>query len=150
MFNLKKRLMKEQEIESVSREQDEFEQIQIATCTILLEVAKADDEFSSIEKTTLTAILKRKFELSDEAAEGLMEIAKRKREKSTDLWEFTNLVNKNYSKEKKKKVVEAAWQIIYSDEKLDKYEDHLIHKLAKLLQLDHDELIEAKLKIKDT
>ena len=142
--------MKEQEIESVSREKDEFEQIQIATCTILLEVAKADDEFSSIEKTTLTAILKRKFELSDEAAEGLMEIAKRKREKSTDLWEFTNLVNKNYSKEKKKKVVEAAWQIIYSDEKLDKYEDHLIHKLAKLLQLDHDELIEAKLKIKDT
>jgi len=150
MFNLKKKLMKEQEIESVSREKDEFEQIQIATCTILLEVAKADDEFSSIEKTTLTAILKRKFELSDEAAEGLMEIAKRKREKSTDLWEFTNLVNKNYSKEKKKKVVEAAWQIIYSDEKLDKYEDHLIHKLAKLLQLDHDELIEAKLKIKDT
>jgi uncharacterized tellurite resistance protein B-like protein len=150
MFNLKKRLLNKPEVDLVSPEQDEFEQIQIATCIILLEVAKADDEFSSIEKTTLTAILKRKFELSDEAAEGLMEIANRKREKSTDLWEFTNLVNKNYSKEKKKKVVEAAWQIIYSDEKLDKYEDHLIHKLTKLLQLDHDELIEAKLKIKYT
>ena len=148
MFNLKKRLLKEPEIESVSSEQDEFERIQIATCIILLEVAKSDDEFSSIEKTTLMAILKRKFNLADEAAEGLMEIAHKKREKSTDLWEFTNLINKNYTDEKKKKIVEAAWQIIYSDEKLDKYEDHLIHKLAKLLQLDHDDLIEAKLKIK--
>jgi uncharacterized tellurite resistance protein B-like protein len=148
MFNVKKRLLKEPEIDSVSPEKDEFEQIQIATCIILLEVAKSDDEFSTIEKTTLTAILKRKFELSDEATEGLMEIAHRKREESTDLWQFTHLINQNYSREKKKKIVEAAWQIIYSDKKLDQYEDHLIHKLAKLLQLDHDELIEAKLKIK--
>ncbi len=148
MFNLKKRLLKEPKIKSVSRERDEFEQIQIATCIILLEVAKSDDEFSSIEKTTLTAILKRKFELSDEAAEALMEVANKKREESTDLWEFTNIINQNYSKEKKRKIVEAAWQIIYSDEKLDKYEDHFIHKLAKLLQFDHDELIETKHKIK--
>jgi uncharacterized tellurite resistance protein B-like protein len=148
MFNLKKRLLKESALESVSQEQDEYERIQIATCIILLEVAKSDDEFSSIEKTTLTAILKRKFALADEAAGGLMEIANKKREESTDLWEFTNIINQNYSKETKIKIVEAAWQIIYSDEKLDKYEDHLIHKLAKLLQLDHEDLIEAKLKIK--
>lgn len=148
MFNLKKRLLKEPEKDSVSSEKSEFEQIQIATCIILLEVAKSDDEFSTIEKTTLTAILKRKFELSDEAAEGLMEIADSKREESTDLWQFTHLINQNYPREKKKKIVEAAWQIIYSDKKLDQYEDHLVHKLAKLLQLDHDELIEAKLKIK--
>jgi len=148
MFNLKKRLLKTPEVDSAIQEQDEFERIQIATCIILLEVAKSDDEFSSIEKTTLTAILKKKFKLSAEAAEELMEIADRKREESTDLWEFTNIVNKNYTKEEKTKVVEAVWQIIYADEKLDKYEDHFVHKLSKLLQLDHDALIEAKLKIK--
>lgn len=148
MFNLKNKLLKTPESDSVSQEQEEFERIQIATCIILLEVAKSDDEFSSIEKTTVSAILKRKFKLSAEAAEELMEIAGRKREDSIDIWEFTHLVNKNYSREKKSKIVEAAWQIIYSDEKLDKYEDHFVHKLAKLLQLDHDDLIEAKLKIK--
>lgn len=148
MFNLKKRLLKTPEVDSAIQEQDEFERIQIATCIILLEVAKSDDEFSSIEKTTLTAILKKKFKLSAEAAEELMEIADRKREESTDLWEFTNIVNKNYTKEEKTKVVEAVWQIIYADEKLDKYEDHFVHKLSKLLQLDHDAFIEAKLKIK--
>ena len=148
MFNMKKRLLKIPETDSATQEEDNFERIQIATCIILLEVAKSDDEFSSIEKTTLTAILKKKFKLSVEAAEELIEIADRKREDSTDLWEFTNIVNKNYTKEEKIKVVEAAWQIIYADEKLDKYEDHFVHKLAKLIQLDHEELIESKLKIK--
>lgn len=148
MFNLKKRLLEIPEVDSATQEQDESERIQIATCIILLEVAKSDDEFLSIEKTTLTAILKKKFKLSAEAAEELMEIADRKREESIDIWEFTHLINKNYTKEEKKKVVEAVWQIIYADEKLDKYEDHFVHKLAKLLQLKHNDLIEAKLKIK--
>jgi uncharacterized tellurite resistance protein B-like protein len=148
MFNMKKRLLKIPEVDSATQEQDESERIQIATCIILLEVAKSDDEFSSIEKTTLTAILKKKFKLSAEAAKELMEIADRKREKSIGLWEFTHLINENYSKEEKRKIIEAVWQIIYADEKLDKYEDHFVHKLAKLLQLKHNDLIEAKLKIK--
>lgn len=148
MFNLKKRLLKPPDVESDSREKEEFERIQIATCIILLEVAKSDDEFSSIEKATLTAVLQKKFELSSEAIDELMEIASRKREESIDLWKFTHIINKNYTREEKKKIVEAVWQVIYADEKLDKYEDHFVHKLAKLLQLRHDELIEAKLRIK--
>jgi uncharacterized tellurite resistance protein B-like protein len=44
--------------------------------------------------------------------------------------------------------VEAAWKVIYADDKLHGYEDHFVHKLAKLLQLRHSDLIEAKLKAK--
>jgi len=129
-------------------EQDEFERIQLATCVILLEVAKSDDEFSSIEKTTVAAILQKKFDLSTEDIEELMEMASKRREESIDLWQFTHLINETYTKEEKIKIVEAAWRIIYADDKLDKYEDHFVHKLAKILQLKHNELIEAKLRIK--
>ena len=94
MFNMKKKLLKNPEVDSATQEQEEIERIQIATCIILLEVAKSDDEFSSIEKTTVTAILKKKFQLSAEAAEELMKIADKKREKSVDLWQFTHLINK--------------------------------------------------------
>lgn len=66
MFNLKKRLLKTSERDSTNPEKEDFERIQIATCIVLLEVAKSDDEFSSIEKTTLAAILKKKFDLSTE------------------------------------------------------------------------------------
>lgn len=92
--------------------------------------------------------MKKEFQISEEAIEELMRIAKTKREESIDLWEFTNLINENYSKEEKKEIVEAAWKVIYADDKLDIYEDHLVHKLARLFRLDHSDLIEAKLKVK--
>lgn len=130
------------------QEPDDSERIQVATCVILLEVAKSDYEFSSIEKATLEAILKKEFQISSEAAEELMEVAARKRDESVDLWEFTNLINRNYTKEEKKQIVEKTWRVIYADNKLDSYEDHFVHKLAKLLRLDHSDLIEAKLKVK--
>jgi uncharacterized tellurite resistance protein B-like protein len=148
LFSLKKVLLKGVEVDTESQEQTEAERLQVATCIILLEVAKSDDEFSSIEKATVKAILKKKFDISAEAVEELMKVASRKREESVDLWEFTNLINENYSKEEKKRIVESAWRVIYSDEKLDGYEDYFVHRLAKLLQLDHSDLIEAKLKIK--
>lgn len=149
MFKLKKRLLEKYEIDSISQERDEFERIQVATCALLLEVAKSDYEFSSMEKTTIAAILKKEFQISAEAIEELMEIAKRRRKESIDLWEFTHLINENYSNEEKIKVVEAAWKVIYADKKLDKYEDHLVHKLARLLRLRHSDLIEAKLRVLD-
>ncbi|NIN00395.1 MAG: hypothetical protein GTO24_20645, partial [candidate division Zixibacteria bacterium] len=99
LFKLKNMLVKRPEVVPESQEQDETERIQVATCIILLEVAKSDDEFSSIEKATLKAILKKKFEISAEAVEELMEMASKKREESIDLWQFTNLINKNYTKE---------------------------------------------------
>jgi len=148
VFNLKKALLKRVEVEKELQEQTEAERLQVATCIILLEVAKSDDEFSSIEKATVGAILKKKFDLSAEAAEELIKVASREREESVDLWEFTNLINENYSKEEKRRIVESAWRVIYADEKLDSYEDYFVHKLAKLLQLDHSDLIDAKLKVK--
>lgn len=148
MIDLKKILFKRDTIETESPVIDEAERIQVATCVLLLEVAKSDDEFSSIEKETITAILKKKFQISGEAIGELMEIARRRREASIDLWEFTHLINENYSTEEKIKIVEATWKVIYADERLDMYEDHFVHKLAKLLQLRHRELIEAKLKVK--
>jgi uncharacterized tellurite resistance protein B-like protein len=148
LFNLKKRLAKKLPAEADMPEQNNLERVRTATCVILLEVARSDDEFSSIEKTTVSAIMKKRFDLPEEAIEELLEIARRKREESVDIWQFTNMINQNYSKKERIRIVEEAWKIIYADDKLDMYEDHFVHKLAKLLRLKHGELIEAKLKVK--
>ncbi len=128
-------------------EPEKFDRTHIATCVILLEIAKSDFEFSSVEEDTTKAILQNEFSIPEEALEAMMRIAGEKREESVDLWEFTNLINQKYSREEKIKIIESAWKIIYADDKLDKYEDHFVHVLAKLLRLRHDELIDAKLRI---
>ncbi len=148
LLRLKKMLLREETGDPGSEERAKRERIQVATCVILLEVARSNDDFSRVEKTTVAAILKGRFELSDEAVEDLLEVARKSREESVDLWEFTNLVNERYSRDEKREILEAAWKVIYADDKLDMYEDHFVHKLAKLLRLEHRDLIAAKLKVK--
>ena len=131
------------------KEEDRAERIQVATCALLLEVANSDDEFSDIERDNIIQILEKDFELSDEYAKELMELSDKEREESIDLWHFTNLINEHYSIEEKIKIIEMVWKVIYADGKLDKYEDHLAHKLSNLLKLTHKQLIDAKLKVRD-
>jgi len=140
-------LLKHMMVEPTQEIQEKFDRTHVATCIILLEMAKSDDEFSSMEKETTEAILKHELSIPDEDIEDLMKIAAEKREDSVDLWEFTNLINENFSEKERIKIIELAWRVIYADEKLDKYEDHLVHVLASLLRLDHSDLIDAKLRV---
>jgi uncharacterized tellurite resistance protein B-like protein len=122
--------------------------IRIATCALLLEMSHIDGEFNASEREIIIAILKRNFDLSDEHAMTLLEASNEELKGSIDLWQFTNLINQNYSIEEKIRVVEMVWEIVYADGKLNKHEDYLVHKLATLLRLTHKQLIEAKLKVK--
>ena len=148
MFDLIKNFFGKREADNSGlKEKDVSQRIQVATCALLLEVAHSDREFSDIERDNIINILKRDFHLSDEYATELMAISNRALKESIDLWQFTHLINENYSREEKIKVIEMVWKIIYADGKLDKYEDHLVHKLSNLLRLTHKQLIEAKMKI---
>ncbi len=147
MLNLKNRLLKREPQRPDASHADDTERLRIATCVVLLEVAKSDDEFGSLEKAAIAAILQREFQVSQEAVEALMEVAKSHREDSVDLFEFTSLINHHYGREEKIKIVEFAWHVIYADQELNRYEDHFVHKLARLFRLQHEEMIEAKLRV---
>ena len=122
--------------------------IRIATCALLLEMANIDGEFDDWEKESIISIIKKDYRLSDEEAESLIEAADEELKGSTDLWRFAGLINQNYSIDEKIRIIETVWRIAYTDGKLDKHEDYLVHKLAQLLRLTHKQLIEAKLKVK--
>lgn len=121
--------------------------IRIATCALLLEMAHIDDEFSESEQENIIRILKRDYQLSDAYVAELVRATEEELEESIDVWRFTNLINQNYSIDEKNQIIEMVWKIAYADGRLDKHEDYLVHKLAKLLRLTHKQLIDAKLKI---
>jgi uncharacterized tellurite resistance protein B-like protein len=123
--------------------------VAIAVCALLLEMAHADDQFNKEEEENILSILKQKHHLSDEDAHKLLELAELEREESLDLWQFTNLINQNYSKFEKRGVIETLWQVIYADGKADKHEEYLMHKLIYLLNIPHEEMITAKLQARE-
>jgi uncharacterized tellurite resistance protein B-like protein len=111
-------------------------------------MSNIDGEFNASERESIISILKRNFDLSDEHATTLLEASNEELKGSIDIWQFTNLINQNYSIEEKIRVVEMVWDVVYADGKLGKHEDYLVHKLASLLRLTHKQLIDAKLKVK--
>ncbi len=131
------------EAESISQQ----ERAQIATAAVLVEAARADREFSPEEREHIVTVLRQRFQLNQQDAEELLAESKKTLAESSDLWSFTNAINQNCTPAEKQEIVEEAWRVILMDGALHAHEDYLIHKLARLLNLDHPMLIEAKLKV---
>ena len=137
--------------EGVAEKKNPHDQdIHVATCALLLEMAAIDGEFSKEEKESIITILKSRYNLTEEDALALIDASREEITKSIDLWQFTNLINKNYTEEEKIRVIETIWKVVYADGILEKHEDYLVHQLGKLLRLTHSQLIEAKLTVKES
>jgi len=148
MLDLFKKIIGNKNLAAESEKNETREKdIHLATCALLVELASIDGEFSSQERDNIVSIFKTKYQVSNEDITGLLKSSKEELEKSIDLWQFTNLINQNYSLEEKLEVIETIWEVAYSDGRLDQHEDYLVHKVATLLRLSHKQLIDAKLKV---
>jgi uncharacterized tellurite resistance protein B-like protein len=123
--------------------------LQIATAALLIEMMRADAEISEDEQQTITATIKSKFKLSDQETNDLLQLAKEEIWESTGYFEFTSLINKGFTHEQKKKVIEHLWDVAYADAILDKHEEYMVRKIAGLIHVSHRDFIEAKLRAKD-
>ncbi len=122
--------------------------IRIATCVLLLETATEDGEFDVTERRHIADILSDRFELSAEEVTALIGKTREARKQAVDLWEFTNHLNQNLSREDKEQVLSGVWKVVYADGTLERAEDRLAHKFGKLLRVRHDEVIEIKVAVR--
>jgi uncharacterized tellurite resistance protein B-like protein len=138
------------EDESKTIDEERNHDTRVATCALFVEMARIDETFTQAEMETILSILKEKYGLSREHADALVAKADKALDESVDLWQFARLINENYSNEEKIEIIETLWKIVYVDGKMDKYEHYLMNKLATLLRLSHEQLIDAKLKVLDS
>ena len=128
-----------------SEKENRYDDI-IKVAALLIHAARIDQNFTSQEeeiiKKTLIEIDKN---LND--VEKIITEAKKIEENSNQILDFTKEV-KNMKHENKLKIVEALWQIIYSNKKADMYEASLMRKLAGLLYIDSKTMGDIKNKIK--
>ena len=125
------------------------ERTRIAASVILLEAAHADHECTDDELNHVIETLRSDFNLSKKHVEDLLELAHHERNNAVDLFEFTNHINNEFSRDEKKSVLRAVWRIIFIDGQLEKHEDHFVRKLTHLLRLSHQEMIEVKLEARE-
>lgn len=120
--------------------------LMVATAVLFLEIAFADFTITLEEEEHMKETLSALFKLPESEVVELIELAKIKRSERQDIWLFSNLINENFQKEDKIWILEHLWKLIYADGKVDKYEDNLIRKIATLVGLSHQDMIQAKIK----
>jgi uncharacterized tellurite resistance protein B-like protein len=149
MLNFIRRTLINKEVDFSEESTSRKERTRIAASVILLEAAHADNECTDEELDHVIETLRSDFKLSQQHAEDLVELAHRERRSAVDLFEFTNHINNEFSKEEKKSVLQAVWRIIHIDGHLEKHEDHFARKLTHLLRLAPADMIDAKLQARE-
>lgn len=122
--------------------------VEIAACALFIETAKADGEFSDDERSLIISEMKRTFNLDDNYTKDLMILAEQKVKESISLYEFTSIINNSFSQQEKTELIESLWKLIYTDKKLNVYEDHLIKQIGATMNIEHKQLINSKLWVK--
>jgi uncharacterized tellurite resistance protein B-like protein len=125
------------------------EQIMISTAVLFLEMAYADFDISSEEETHMIEILHELFNLDSDEIDELINTAKESRSDRPDIWMFTDLLKTHFNREQKIRILENLWRLIFADGRIDRYEDALIRKITTLLGLEHGDMIQTKLKVKN-
>ena len=113
---------------------------------LLIHAAKIDENFSDKEEKIIKQTLI-KIDTNNLDIESIFKKGKTFEENSNQILDFTREV-KNMDEKNKIKIVEALWQIIYSNNEADIYETKLMRRLEGLMYIDSKIMGNIKAKIK--
>jgi uncharacterized tellurite resistance protein B-like protein len=134
--------------EEVSEKEQVSQKIDNTCAALIIEVALADKVFDESEVNLLKEMLLKAYTLEAVEIQDLIENAEKAVEESTSLYEYTKEVNDNFDYESKLNLVDQLWRIAFADGNLDKYEEHVVRKIADLIHISHNDFIHSKLKSK--
>jgi len=118
----------------------------IAVACLLIHSAKIDENYTDKEnKIIKKAIIE--MGAGAENIDKLMQDAEEKEKDSNQILDFTREI-KSINEEDKKIIIEALWDIIYSDEDADMYETNLMRRLSGLLYLNPKVVGDIKEKVR--
>tara|TARA_Y100000746_G_C15047740_1_gene262320 strand:+ start:69 stop:503 length:435 start_codon:yes stop_codon:yes gene_type:complete len=117
----------------------------IAVASLLVHSAKIDENFTDNEREIIKKTL---IELGAESENinKIIEESEKIEKNSNQMLDFTKEI-KNINEDKKKLIIEALWNIIYSDKNADMYEANLMRRLSGLLYLDKKVVGDIKEKV---
>ena len=115
-------------------------------CALLIHAAKIDENYTDKEKKIIKDAI---VEMGAETQEidKIIQDAEEKEKDSNQILDFTREI-KNINEEDKRIIIEALWDIIYSDEDADMYETNLMRRLSGLLYLDPKVVGDIKEKVR--
>ncbi len=139
----------EQNLGQAAAPAPEAHRLQLATAALLVEVVRSDGTIAPAEREAMLAALGGKFSLAPQQAAALVELAEQESRLANDTYQFTSLINRDFSPAQKLRVIELMWQVAYADDALGAHEQHVLRRIAELLHVPHGDYIAAKMRARD-
>ena len=117
----------------------------IKIAALLIHAARIDENYSSEEREIIKKTLI-EIGVNKENLENIIKEAENIESNSVQILDYTKEV-KNMNDDKKIKIIETLWRIIFSNNKADIYETNLMRRLEGLLYIDSNIMGNIKDKI---
>ena len=131
----------------IEEENEQFDTVQIAISTLMIQTAVYDGVFDEQEKSEILELIKKYFNFNEDQKLSLFKIAMKVNDDTNDMQQFTRVLNDNLSEEEKLNIIEMLWKVIISDGRIDDYENALIRKISGLLYISDKDIGQIKKKI---
>lgn len=119
----------------------------LAIAALLVHAVSIDGVVDEAEKSTIRAVLKREFELSDAETSELVAEARERDQEAVDLYAFTSVLKRALDEKGRKRSVEMLWEIVYADGAVHEFEDNLVWRVAELLGVSRHERLRLKRRV---
>lgn len=122
-------------------EEDDY---RIAAAALLVHLATLDHGLSETDRATLHALLKSRFELTDELTAELIDAAVVAEHDAVDFYHFTHTLMRALDESGRQRIIEMMWQLVYADHRVTEFEDNVMWRVADLLGISARQRIELK------
>lgn len=119
--------------------------LHLASAALLIEISKADHALDAREEAAIVSAIRTTLGIDQTEIDELLEDAQTASSNAPSLYDFTRVINEHCSEEQKYALVRDCWRVAFADGNIDRYEDHMIRKVADLIYLPHSLYIKAKL-----
>ena len=133
------RLFKRKSSENKNEDLTSSSLIEEAVAVLLLRAANIDGKKDSKEIDAIKKLIIKQFNYDEQKTNALIDSASDKEESSTDLFEWSKIINDHYDLDSKKIVFSMMCEIICADGLIDPFESNFIRRLSGLLYISDKE-----------
>ena len=116
----------------------------VALTALLIKIAKSDYEFSSLEKSSIKIILKKRFSISELEVTDLITKAELLEDESSESVRFTKVIKEFVPLEKRNEIIEIFWELVLADGIREDDENSLLRILGSLLGVNDRDVAFAR------
>lgn len=119
----------------------------LAAAALLIHVMSIDGKETGAEQDKLHELLKRQFDLDDDAADELIAAATAADREAVDLYGFTSLILRTLDEDGRRRIVRMMWEMVYADGQMNEFEDNIVWRASDLLGISQRDRVELRREI---